>query len=151
MAVSELKGTTIGGPLKVIRELQDSTREVLGIPLGPWSETDIAASQTDNAMLFGQLAEVVMQYGGWVLGMSVRFSANFTASPPTFTLQLNGADTAMVMTPAITTQIGNSTEIDDYADAIRFERGDILGVEFDTTAQALPDGSVDAELMLWLG
>lgn len=150
--VSEFKGSSFGGPLKIMKENQDATREVLGIPYDFFGATlDASQTATDLVRPGSALVSLTMQYGGYVLGMSYDGSANFTAVPPTFTLQKNGVDTTLTLTPATGVTTAQTTEVDDYDDAIRFERGDLLSVVYDSAAGLLPDNTVNALVTIWVG
>jgi uncharacterized protein (DUF2141 family) len=148
--MGQLDGSTLGGPLKLMNGTKEATREVFGIPIGPFSETNLAVSQTSNDFAFGQLTEAIMQYGGYIVGLSIQYSAAFTAVPPTFTVTIDGVDTAMVLVPALVVTEAQTAELTDYTNAVRFERGAGLSVVYDSAAGMLPAGSIDVEALIWI-
>lgn len=154
--MGEFDGTTIGGPIQTMREQQDATRSPLLIPLGPFVEANIVASQTANVIQLGDQgtainSEIVMPHAGYIMGLSFVSLANFTVAPPTLTVQINQVDTTMLVAMATGTLYA-SVFVTTYGNvlAARFAAGDRIRLVYDTIAGTAP-ATNDLTAFVWIG
>lgn len=104
------------------------------VAIGPFYDTDVAASQTDAQLLLGGSAagdEVVMPCAGRIVGISAHLSAAASAGTLTVGATVGGtedADTTVTITTAVT---GYKQVARDLA---KFAAGASIGVEITTSA-----------------
>ena len=121
----------------------------------PFVIADLAASQDDTALYRVATSgsakidavHVTAPWGGCIVGIAAKLSADKTAGTLTFNASVNGTVTAFGATVADDEQtVYAVTGHGSY----RFAAGDTLGVMYDSSAGLLPDGSADAVVDLYV-
>ncbi len=154
--MGEFDGTTFNGPIQTMREQQDATRSPLLIPLGPFSDVDIVASQTAAPFTLGDQSVaanqvIVMPHAGYIMGISASWQANFTVAAPTLTVQLDSVDTLMVLIVPLTVTEASIFAVNyGAANAVRFAADQRLRLVYDTIAGTAP-ATNDVVAHVWIG
>ncbi len=157
------EGSSIIYPLKV---QTDAAGELVGgateytsglMALGPFNLADIDASAGATAIPMatadGTPAAsygIVMPKAGVVMGISLSQSTAFTTlGGVTFTVQKDGVDTAIVLTPALVLT-DQSTLKTKLSEGVAYAVNDKLALVYDSGAGMLPDNSMDVSAWIWV-
>jgi hypothetical protein len=120
--------------------------------VGPWLQTDIAASQAAAAMLLAGSAAnntLLAMQAGTIIGIGVRSNATVTAGAATFQPSKNGTaagGTAVLDTTNTTKKVTLFTD----AQKVSFAAGDLLSIVSSSNSGLLPTGSADIQAFLMI-